>query len=186
MQTLNQKGYFEQGSNGLDVTPAVVPFSKGEAATWYQGAFMIDRFADKSGKPKFPLDYFPLPKVGGQDPTMSVFAENTMMMNANSKNKDAAAEFLNWAISVEAQTKQMQLHELFPANAHVDLSGLDPLFQKLGKQIASYQAPTFMHNDHALGPAVADVFLQELQGVLVGTTTPEDAGKQTEQAANGG
>ena len=55
--------------------------------------------------------------------------------------------------------------------------------RKLGKEIATYQAATFMHNDHALGPAVADVYLSGLQGVLVGTTTPEDAAQQTEDIA---
>ena len=64
MKRLMDEGYFEPGANGLDVTPAVVPFSKGDVAMWYQGSFMISRFTDEKGEPKFPLDYFALPQIG--------------------------------------------------------------------------------------------------------------------------
>jgi raffinose/stachyose/melibiose transport system substrate-binding protein len=40
-----------------------------------------------------------------------------------------------------------------------------------------------MHNDHALGPAVSDVYLQSLQAVLVGTMSAEEAARLTEEAA---
>lgn len=183
MKRLMDEGYFEPGANGLDVTPAVVPFSKGDVAMWYQGSFMISRFTDEKGEPKFPLDYFALPQIGDVPPTMSVFAENTLMMNANSEHKDEAAEFLNWVVSKDAMTDQTRRNELYPANVDVDLSGLPALTAKLGKSISSYDKPTFMHVDHAIADSVADPYLDALQAVLAGKMTPEDAAKQVEQAA---
>ena len=186
MKKMMDDGDFEPGANGLDVTPAVVPFGQGKVATWFQGSFMLTTFLDASGKPKFPLDFVPLPQIGDQQPTMSVFVENTLMINTNSKHQDEAAEFLNYVLSKESQTKYaLQARMLFPANIEVDLSSLDPMVQRLGKAISTYKQSTFMHVDHALAPAVSDPYLQALQGVLVGSTTPEDAAKLTEQAAQG-
>lgn len=183
MKRLMDDGYFEQGANGLDVTPAVVPFAKGDVAMWYQGSFMTSRFVDDKGNPKFSLDYFPLPQIGDVPPTLSVFAENTLMINANSEHKDEAAAFLNFVLSKEAMTDQTKRNELYPANIDVDLSGLPPLSAKLGKTIASYDKPTFMHVDHAISNSIADPYLEALQAVLAGKVTPEDAAKQVEDVA---
>ena len=184
MKDLMDGGYFEDGANGLDVTPAVVPFSKGEIAMWYQGSFMTGRFLDDQGAPKFPLDYIPMPAIGDQEPTVSVFAENTLMMNAQSENKDAAAKFLDWVMSAEAQAHQANEGKLlFPANVNVSMDGLDPLMQRLAATIAAPQDATFMHVDHAVPDVLADPFLDGLQSVLVGVMSPEQAAEQVERAA---
>jgi raffinose/stachyose/melibiose transport system substrate-binding protein len=186
MKQLADDGAFEQGANGLDVSPAVVPFSQGKAATWYQGSFMLTQFLGANGKPNFPLDYFPFPKIGDEVPSISVFVENTLMINANSHHKDDAAEFMNWVVSKEAQTRYaLSAHMLYPANIEVDLSSLDPMVKRLGDMIATYHQATFMHVDHALSPAVSDPYLQALQAVLIGRATPQQAANTTEQAAEG-
>ena len=187
MKDFADKGYFEEGANGLDVSPAVIPFSQGKAATWYQGTFMIPRFIDEKGQPKFPLDVFPMPKIGDKEPTISVFAENTLMLNANSQNKDAAAEFLDYAISQKAQTEQAlgQAKLLYPSNTSVDISSLPPLTKKIGDLIAGYQQSTFMHVDHAVSPAVSDPYLEVLQSVIIGKMSPAQAAAETEKAAEG-
>ena len=184
MKDLMNGNYFETGANGIDINPAVVPFSKGEAAMWYQGSFMTGRFLDNDGVPKFPLDYTTFPAVGDQTPTVSVFAENTLMMLAQSEHKDAAAEFLDWVLSVESQTRQSNDGKLlFPANVNVSLDNFDPLMQRLGATIAAAQDATFMHVDHAVPDSLADPFLDGLQSVLVGVMTPEQAAEQVEAAA---
>jgi raffinose/stachyose/melibiose transport system substrate-binding protein len=186
MKQLADDGAFEQGANGLDVPPAVVPFSQGKVATWYQGSFMLTRFLDANGKPNFPLSYFPFPKMGDETPTISVFVENTLMINANSGHKDEAADFMNWVVSKEAQTKYaLSARMLYPANIQVDLSSLDPMVKRLGDVIGKYDQATFMHVDHALSPAVSDPYLQALQAVLIGKATPQEAARTTEQAAEG-
>ena len=42
---------------------------------------------------------------------------------------------------------------------------------------------TFMHVDHGVAPAISDKFLTQMQGVLAGATSPEDAMKATEEEA---
>jgi raffinose/stachyose/melibiose transport system substrate-binding protein len=177
-------GMFIDGVNSLDVSPAVVPFSEGKAAMWYQGSFMLGRFrGDLEQCCLFPVDFFPFPKIGEQEPTISVFAEDTLMMHANSPHKDEAAEFLNWVISTEAQQMKMKIDKPFPANTQVDLSVLAPLEQRLGETMANSGYFTFMHVDHAFEPAIADTFLDSLQAVLGDAMTPLEAAEATEAEA---
>ena len=58
------------------------------------------------------------------------------------------------------------------------------MMERLGNLISGYKASTFMHVDHALGPDVAQPYLEQLQGVLAGKTTPAKAAEVTEAAAN--
>jgi hypothetical protein len=62
-------------------------------------------------------------------------------------------------------------------------AGQPAMVQRLGKAMAQYNGFTWMHVDHALGPGIAQPFLEELQGVLAGTVTPQAAAEKTEQAA---
>lgn len=183
MKKLMDDGYFEEGANGDGVVEAVVPFSQGKVAMWYQGTFMSSQFVNDKGAPNFPLDFFPMPKIGDRDPTMSMFAEDTLMLNAKSSKKDAAAEFLNFVVSKEAQTHQVAAHQLYPSNAEVDLSGLSPLLAHIGQVISGYKQATFMHVDHAIADNIADPYLDALQAVLVGTKTPQEAAADIEKAA---
>jgi hypothetical protein len=57
------------------------------------------------------------------------------------------------------------------------------MVQRLGKAIAKYSGISFTHPDHALGPAVSQPFLEQLQAVLAGTTTAAKAAAVTEKAA---
>jgi len=184
MKQLFDAHFFEEGSQALAMPPAVVPFSQGKVASWYQGSFMLTRFLNTDGKPNFPLDFFPLPPIGSQSPTTEVFVENTLMINANSRHKNEAAEFVDWAVSKEAQTRYaLVAHMLYPANTQVDLSSLDPMVKRLGDMISGYRQATFMHIDHALSPTVSDPYLQALQAVLIGKATPQQAAQTVEQAA---
>jgi raffinose/stachyose/melibiose transport system substrate-binding protein len=105
------------------------------------------------------------------------------MINKNSSHKAEAAELLNFLVSPEAQQHLMQTVGPFPANTSVNETTLSPPVQRLGTLIANDGGFTWMHVDHALGPEIAEPFLEELQGVLAGTVTPEVAAATIEKAA---
>ena len=65
----------------------------------------------------------------------------------------------------------------FAANRTVtpELSDEPAMVQRLGKAIAKYNGISFTHPDHALGPAVSQPYLEQLQAVLAGTTTAAKA-----------
>jgi raffinose/stachyose/melibiose transport system substrate-binding protein len=177
-------GQYLQPINGMDFdTTAIIFWKRQQAAMWYQGSFILSKFLDK-GKLAYPVDWVPYPKIGGTKPSVSVYAESTYMLNKNSKNKDAAAAFLDFVVSKEAQTKMLELDGPFAANRSVrPPASSPPLVRKLAELIASYDKPTFTHPDHALSPDVAVPFLRELQSVLAGRQSAAKAAAITEAAA---
>ena len=162
----------------------MVPWTQGKGLHWYQGSFNLGRFrGDQPQCCVVPMDFFPMPAFPGKKPIMSVFAEDTIMIHANSPNKDAAAEFLDWMVSDAAMSKKLELDKPFPSNVNSDLSRLSEMEQRLGKAMAESGSFTFMHVDHATPPAISDKFLDGVQGVLAGAMSPEDAMKLTEDEA---
>jgi raffinose/stachyose/melibiose transport system substrate-binding protein len=185
MKTMEDSGDFLKGVNSMDFdTTAIIFWKKQQAAQWYQGSFILSKFL-KDKKLIYPVDWFPYPQVGSQKPSMSVFAESTWMMAKRSQHKAEAAKFLNWVISKQAQEKMVATDGPFAANRTVtpELADEPPMVQRLGKAIAKYSGISFTHPDHALGPAVSQPFLEQLQAVLAGTTTPEKAAAVVEKAA---
>ena len=129
------------------------------------------------------VDFFTYPKFGDVRPTTEVFAENTLMIHARSQHLHEAAEFVNYYVSTEVQTKYVQDVNPFPANINVDISGLTPLMARVGKAMAEAGFYTYMHVDHGFDPAIADTFLNSLQAVLGDAMTPEEAAQATESEA---
>jgi raffinose/stachyose/melibiose transport system substrate-binding protein len=177
-------GWFLKGVNSMDFDgTAIVFWKRGAAGMWYQGSFILSKFLT-NGKLSEPVDWFPYPQIGNTTPSMSMFAENTYMINKSSTHKAAAAELLNSLVSKPVQSRMVSEVGPFPANKSVSLSSQPAMVQRLGAMIAkSNGGYTWMHIDHALPPGIATPFLQALQGVLSGTVTPQAAAQKTEQAA---
>ena len=185
MKTMADGGDFLKGINSMDFdTTAIIFWKKQQAAQWYQGSFILSKFL-KDKKLIYPVDWFPYPQIGAQKPSMSVFAESTWMMAKRSQHKAEAAKFLNFVISRAAQEKMVATDGPFAANRTVtpELSDEPAMVQRLGKAIAKYSGISVTHPDHALGPAVSQPFLEQLQAVLAGTTTAAKAAAVTEKAA---
>ena len=183
MRNLAEQGYLYPGWNSIDLTPGTIPFSQGEAANWFQGVWMINIFKGEEADIPYEVDFFPFPQVGDRPPVTSIFAENTVMIHANSPHQDEAAEFINYLISLEAQQHKVDSQLPYPANVNADLSPLIPLAQEAGDAVADASEFTFMHVDHQFDPAIADVFLNQLQAALDGAVTPEQAAEAVEAEA---
>ena len=183
MKRMADGGWFLRGINSMDFdTTAIIFWKKQQAAMWYQGSFILPKFITNK-QLQYPVDWFPYPQIGNQPPTVSVFAEDTYMMNKKTSHPAEAAKLLDFLISPAAQRQQLDTVGPFAANSSVLPVGEPPMVKRLGDLIASNKASTFMHVDHALGQDVAQPYLEQLQGVLAGTTTPEKAAAVTEAAA---
>ena len=184
MKRMVSDGWFLKGVNSMDFDgTAIIFWKRQQAAMWYQGSFILSKFLGTDGKLQYPVDWFPYPKIGDTDASVSVFAEDTWMINKNSPHKGEAAELLNYLVSKPTQERMVKTVGPFPANNTIDESSLPPVVQRLGQLIAHDGGYTWMHIDHALGPSIAEPFLEALQGVLAGTVTPEEAAATTEKAA---
>jgi raffinose/stachyose/melibiose transport system substrate-binding protein len=184
MKKLADDGMFEPSFNSIDFAPAQVPWSQGKVLHWYQGSFILGSFrGDQKDCCVVPVDWFPMPAIGDRKPVMSVYAEDTIMIHAASKNRDAAAEFVNWMVSADASSKKLEIDKPYPSNISADLTHLPEMEQRLGKAMADAGSFTFMHVDHATPPAISDKFLDGLQGVLADAMSPKDAMALTENEA---
>jgi raffinose/stachyose/melibiose transport system substrate-binding protein len=184
MKKLADDGMFIENFNSIDFAPAQVPWAQGKALYWYKGSFILGSFrGDKAQCCAEPIDWFPFPAMSDKKPVMSIYDEDTVMIHAASKNKDAAAEFVNWMVSPEASAKKLEIDKPFASNASTDLSHLSPMEQRLGKAMTDAGSYTFMHVDHGTPPAISDRFLDGLQGVLAGAISPEEAMQATETEA---
>lgn len=183
LQNLVEQDLFYPGINSIDLAPGVIPFAKGEAATWYQGTWMVSFFRGEEEDIPFPVDFFTWPQMGDRQPIVEVFAENTVMIHAKSQHKDAAAEFVNYHVSDEVQQKKLEEDRPFPANVNVDYSNALPIERKLAEMMAASGGFTFMHVDHAFDPAIANTFLDATQALVGLAMTPEEAAQTTEEEA---
>src|ERR1700678_1429576 len=184
MKKLADDGMFIENFNSIDFAPAQVPWAQGKALYWYKGSFILGSFrGDKAQCCAEPIDWFPFPAMSDKKPVMSIYDEDTVMIHAASKNKDAAAEFVNWMVSPEASAKKLEIDKPYASNASTNLSHLSPMEQRLGKAMSDAGSYTFMHVDHGTPPAISDRFLDGLQGVLAGAIAPGEAMEATETEA---
>jgi len=187
LKDLAGNGYFYPGINSLDLTPSAIPMSKGEVAMMYQGSWMVGRFVDKDTKALlFPVDFFVFPPIGDRQPVLQSFPDLTLMIHAKSPHKDEAAKFVDFFLSKESQTLFTELNFEFPANVNVDVTAVKavpPLGAKIYKAMTEAGQYTYMPVDHAIDPAISNEYLDALQGVLAGKTTPQQAAEATEAEA---
>jgi raffinose/stachyose/melibiose transport system substrate-binding protein len=183
IKELMDLGYVYPNPNSVGMLEASVPYASGEVAFWYQGSWMPMLFG-MGGEAPFVYDYVQFPAFEGVDPVMEVFAEETLMIHANSQHKDEAAEFINWVVSEQIQNERAKMMGYFPANINADLSLLYPeILGRLGEDMLEAGPFTYMHVDHAVSPPIADEFLDALQALIEGAITPEEAAEITEAEA---
>ncbi len=184
MKKLADDGMFIENFNSIDFAPAQVPWAQGKALYWYKGSFILGSFrGDQKQCCAEPIDWFAFPAMSDKKPVMSIYDEDTVMIHAASKNKDAAAEFVNFMVSPEGAAAKLEIDKPYASNASSDLSKLSPMEQRLGKAMADAGSYTFMHVDHGTPPAISDRFLDGLQGVLAGAIAPDEAMQATEDEA---
>jgi len=173
--------YAYPNPNSVALMDGSIPFAQGTVAFWYQGSWMPGLFGYTGGT--FEYDFMPFPTFPGITPTQELWAEETLMVNANSTHKDEAAQFIDYVLSQPVQTIMAQNNQ-FPSNKNVDLSVMNnPSLVKLGQVMAATGAATYVHPDIALNDAVSSEFLNDIQAVLAGAMTPAQAGAASEANA---
>ena len=183
MRSWTESGLVFPGWNSIDLADGLVPWNQGKAANWFGGSWMV-KYLSGDGKTEVPaFDYFPFPQVNAEHPAVPMaFADNILMISDKSQHKDEAAEFVNYYTGVAAQQAFLDSGLCCSANRGVDLSGLSPIQQRLAEDIQN-AGPSFAAIDIDFDPAIADVFLTQLQGVLDGAISPEDAAAAVEAEA---
>jgi len=168
LKTMVNEGYFHPGIKGGGVD-TWAGFGKGEIAMVLEGPWFPPSFIKQYPDVKFGYGMMPAGKGGG----VSVVGGEDIVMFQQSKNKQAAADFIRYMLSPEAQLSlaeagQMPVLKALSAN---DAIKNHPFFGYFLEQLKSARART----PHPAWPKIEDVLTQAGQAILQGTQTPKQA-----------
>jgi raffinose/stachyose/melibiose transport system substrate-binding protein len=184
----SKAGYYYGSPNSISYADSAIPWTKREVAMNVQGNWWPGTVAGSDPASAAKIDYFPYPAARGRRSTLEFYAENTLMINAKSdkRHQNAAAAFVDYYVSVEAQSTLARGGRLFPANINVDMTTLKlpDVMLKFAKFANSQTGDTFMHVDLAFTAKIANEFLDTTQGVINGTVTPAQAAKRVQDVAD--
>lgn len=196
------KGYFDKGwiSGGVDKYFAVpsqeigANFGKGTVAMVPQGNWWMSQVGQYFGakaKNQNEWDWMPVPALRPEvkHPLFELGIGGSLAINEASKNKDAAAEYLNWYYGDRTAALKRMADVPSTYNIPIDFSddeipsSIDPrsgrVLTSLNKAVADgdYGFVTW-----TWWPPKTDVFVYEgLEQVLTGKMTPADYCKQLDQ-----
>ncbi len=176
LQKWIQAGYFNADANAIEQQESYGRFAGGQGVFMFQGSWLAPTL-DKTFAGKYGFFPFPPKEVGGKYTAMS---SNTYYwaIPAKSKNKDAAALFMDFLTSPEA-VQIAAKNGFFAAGAVSGTPAPAPLTSSLTDQFqAEYTLVAandgfFMWHINS-SPTLGSVMPAELQLLVAGKATPEE------------
>lgn len=179
---------FQEGFMGMVYNQEAALMGNGEAAMelmghWAPGA-QLGNSASGEGLPEGELGWFPFPSVegGAGGPTDLLGGGDGIAIGANAP--DEAVDFARFLTSEEAQTRIAELPVgWLPTVPGAQATVTDPFLQTIleARNNAGYYQSYY---DQFLPPAVAQAVLDAVEGLFVGTLTPEEAAQAIEDVAS--
>lgn len=175
---------FQDGVNSIDDTAALSMFANGKAAMWMSGTWGPDMI---KGAGKIDFDVFNFPIIKDNIPmALIVSPSNAVVVPKYAENKlDAIGKFLDYYVSKEAQIKAFE-NGLISARTDwtaEELNGkVDPIVLEITNFAKKYPAVDL--NEQAVSPEFNAAELTNVQQVLDGSVTPEQASANLEKAAS--
>ena len=184
LATMQKNGWFMGGLDRYYTTTfaeAGAAFGEGEAAMKIEGSWFIEDvatyFGEEAGNEN-DWGWVPMPSTDGSA-IFDLGIGQTYSVNANSKNPEAAAKFLDYYFSPETQARL--LSDCGVAAAPVDLSGQDlstvdsRLTDMLAALQEAYAANNYGYTTWTFWPSETETYLiEEVEKVWSGDITVED------------
>jgi raffinose/stachyose/melibiose transport system substrate-binding protein len=161
----------------LTNTESVAQFEAGKAAMTLEGSWDFSEFHDKMGD---NVGVFLPPFSDKPIAGVVEFPGNGFGVTSYSKNKEAAAKFLGWMVTADAQ-KLIAAGGLIPTVAGTDPT--TPLAVDMLK-FGTSGSTRYPMIDNVMQPEVVDVATKVLNAVLAGTMTPTEATQKMADALN--
>jgi len=132
----------------------------------------------KSQNPSLDFGIFAIPSAKAFDPAyVSVYADMNFAVNAHSKHKEAAIEFLHFLSSKEFGNAMVRDLKMVSAVPGVDAS-FDPFIASVLDLQKNSTPYLFLVGFRYKQPTGSSLWQAAAQGVMAGTITPEQAAKQ--------
>ncbi|GAA5026733.1 ABC transporter substrate-binding protein [Microbacterium fluvii] len=166
---LNDGGCFQDGAEGGGFDAITNGLSQGTSVgSFIPSGSAIEIAKAAPAEANFQVEPFP-PADGGKEYILAS-SNYTLSINAASKAKDAAADFLEWMASDEAQQRYHELSGELPISAYKDMDLSDTIYAPVVDLLAegSY---TPLPNNIWPNPSVYEALQVGVQGLLTGQKT---------------
>ncbi|MGD8165759.1 ABC transporter substrate-binding protein [Herbiconiux sp. P16] len=165
----DMKKYLTPDVVGVSYTDSQVQFTSGQAAQFPGGSFEIATFASQAPDMNIGSYQVPLPPDAvSTTPVSPAYADGNFAINAKSKNKEAAAELLNWLATPEFG--QLVADDLNQFSAIPGVTYSNEVMQEAWDNYQKGEAPylllvDFRYGDPlgtaVLGPQIQKIFMGE-------------------------
>jgi raffinose/stachyose/melibiose transport system substrate-binding protein len=182
----NMKKWIDEGwlvPDFLNVAPsdARIPVYQSQAAMILEGPW-FEEVLKNDEQEVANYDFF-LPPTGHEPLRYSAFPEQ-FMIPKDSKNPDAAAEFINWWISQETASKHMDIIGVSSATTGVNPDCAEWRITCKWREIVTTSTnTTYPPTDQAFEKELMDGFFEIQDGIIAGQFTPEQGAQQMQQYA---
>ena len=173
-----KQGFFNDSPNGTSRENARALFYSGKTAMFYTGTWDFARFSKGGEAPETfwdQWDFFNFPSVEGGKGDQGALAGSPdgYVVAETSKNKDAAAKFLQFMTTPEEARKFVTAcQEMVEVQGAVDEQIAGPHLAKYAQVVEqAKQITPWM--DTMMEASVAEEYMNGVQALLAGTMTPE-------------
>jgi raffinose/stachyose/melibiose transport system substrate-binding protein len=184
MKELAAMGAFNRDYNSIDDVQVRGYFYREEAAMMINGTWVIPDIAanvDAAMKEKIEMMTFPVIAGGNGEPeTLSGVSSTGVVINAKCtpEQKAAVEEIILFLTNDDAQKMYMEYYiPVSSKNVEADLSATDPVYAKLVTLMKAHPNMVTVY-DSALNSEQTEIINNGLQGIMLGTETPEQVAKQ--------
>lgn len=177
-KTLMDKGYFNEGPNGISHSGARSSFIAGKTAMVYIELEEFITVSDGMGADTFGFFQFPSGTGGNGDQKLLTGAPDGFMVSANTAHPAEAIEFLKFVTSPEMGKEYVK--KLGIPSAAIGAVSDETALPIVVKGVESINSASGMALwlDTDMNAKIVEVYLPGMQAVLNGTVTPEDLMKQ--------
>jgi raffinose/stachyose/melibiose transport system substrate-binding protein len=176
-----QNGWFMGGLDRYYTTPsadATAALAYGDAAMKIEGSWLISDAITFFGESGQDWDWVPMPSTSGEA-SFTLGIGSTYSINTNSDVADAAAEFLNFFFSPEAQAKQVVGAGLAAAPVDIPADLLGEIDERQSRMITQLNdasgSGNYGYTTWTFFPPKTETFIiDEIERVWAGDMTVED------------
>ena len=173
-RTLNEKGYYNEGPNGISHSSARSSFIAGKAAMVYIELEEFVTVSEGMGQDTFGFFQFPSGTGGKGDQKLLTGAPDGFMVSSKSTHPAEAIEFLKFLTSPEMGKEYVK--RLGIPSAVVGAVSSETALPIVVKGVESIGTASGMAlwMDTDINAKIVEVYLPGMQAVLNGTKTPEE------------
>lgn len=175
-----EKGYFTDF--GLAADPDIVRlFGQGQVAMLLWGDWFAAIIESSGGDVNY--SQFLTPPVDPEAGDAVIVEVAPLLASSRARDQEAAKEFLKWWMSVEAQTRWMELGGWISANQYVPANALPPVKQKLARDLSKGNYRYLTRMWEATPPDIVENAVGHLSKFMLNPDTQEEVQRDLDELA---